>query len=275
MVALASSPEPPKPMRKRFLFVLVVATSLLGLTYACVEPPPKIAAIPSTGLAVRLHVFGASALDARRTFDAAKENNKNFRIVQEGGDGEVLVGLDNDSPKCVEPTALCSLKIAYRVRDAKGELVASGTESVNANGEHCGDLCDRALNNAVVKVIEISAAALKGGGSTRDGGGEQKEGGTLATSNDAGAPEEAPDATPPSPKPEPKGQGKKKPPKSDLPPPPPPPKPEPPICAVGHGLRLKSEEAERRVAQVEALKRLNVLDQDEYDCLRKAYLDRL
>src|SRR5262245_44542187 len=104
MVALGSSPEHPKPMRKRFLLVVLVVATSLGLTYACVEPPPKIAAIPSTGLAVRLHVFGASALDARRTFDAAKANNKNFRIVQEGGDGELLVGLDNDSPKCVEPT---------------------------------------------------------------------------------------------------------------------------------------------------------------------------
>jgi hypothetical protein len=54
-----------------------------------------------------------------------------------------------------------------------------------------------------------------------------------------------------------------------------PPKAEPAICAVGHGNHLPSDEAERRAAQVEVLKRLNVLSQDEYDCLRKAYLERL
>ncbi|MGH7281783.1 MAG: hypothetical protein ACRELY_09695, partial [Polyangiaceae bacterium] len=52
-------------------------------------------------------------------------------------------------------------------------------------------------------------------------------------------------------------------------------KPEPTICAVGHGAHLPSDEAEKRAAQVEVLKRINVLDQDEYDCLRKAYLERL
>ena len=54
-----------------------------------------------------------------------------------------------------------------------------------------------------------------------------------------------------------------------------PPKAEPAICAIAHGPHLPSEEAEKRAAQVEALKRLEVLTQDEYDCLRKAYLDRL
>ncbi len=40
-------------------------------------------------------------------------------------------------------------------------------------------------------------------------------------------------------------------------------------------LASPAAEAEKRAAQVEILKRLSVLDQDEYDCLRKAYLSRL
>ena len=49
----------------------------------------------------------------------------------------------------------------------------------------------------------------------------------------------------------------------------------PAMCTVATGPRLPTEEAEGRAAQVEVLKRLGVLEQSEYDCLRKAYLSRL
>jgi hypothetical protein len=48
-----------------------------------------------------------------------------------------------------------------------------------------------------------------------------------------------------------------------------------PLCSIARGPQLKADEAERRAAQVEVLHRIDVLSQDEYDCLRKAYLDRL
>ncbi len=246
-----------KNLRRSVPLSLVVAGVVL---YACVEPPPKIAAIPANGMALKVYVFGASAQEARRAFDAVKENNKGFSIVNEGGDGEVLVGLENDSPKCVPPTALCSYRVAFRVKNYKGEVVQVGSTSVSANAERCADLCSKALNNMVVKVVEAAANALgHGAASTEDA--------SLAE-EDAEAPPDAA-AAPATSAP----RGKKAPPtpkKAE-----PPPKPAPPICTVASGPRLPSEEAEKRAAQVEVLKRINVLDQDEYDCLRKAYLDRL
>ncbi|HVH41588.1 MAG TPA: hypothetical protein VM925_04570 [Labilithrix sp.] len=248
---------------------VAAAIPVLGSTFAaCVEPPPKIAAIPSSGLALRLFVFGASAQEARQAFEAAKQNNKNFTLVKEGGDGEVVVGLENDSPKCVAPTALCSFKLAFRVRDNQGNVVHVSTTTASANAEKCSDLCDRALNAAVVKVIEASAAALKSSSTDGDGG--------AASSSDGGEPIEAgsPDASAAaapaaSSKPAKKVVAKNASSKPE------PAKAEPAMCVVGHGPTLPAEEAEKRAAQVEALKRIGVLDQDDYDCLRKAYLDRL
>ena len=264
-------------MRKKLLLVGVCG-SAAAAAWACVEPPPKIAAIPPSGLSIRLHVFGANAMDAKQTFDAAKQNNKTLHIVQQGGDGEVLVGLDNDSPKCVEPTALCSYKVVYRVKNANGEVVALGATSASANADRCSDLCARALNQVTVKVLEVASAALKGGGATiADASADPPEAGAVATSDEGGAPADAgaADAEPEG-KPKPKTGAKKKP-KEKEPPPAEPKKAEPIplLCTVGPGNRLKSEDAERRAAQVDALKRLGILEQAEYDCLRKAYLERL
>jgi hypothetical protein len=233
---------------RRVLFALFLA--------ACVDPPPKISAIPSSGLALKIYVFGASAQEARRAFEAAKQNNQGFSVVNEGGDGEVLIGLENDSPKCVPPTALCSYRVAFRVKSYKGDVVHTSATTVSANADRCADLCAKALNNLVVKVVETAANSLKNGPPPA----EEKD------PEDAGADAEV-DAAPP-----PIVRGKKPPPPKKVEPPP---KPTPPICTVATGPRLASEEAEKRAAQVEVLKRLNVIDQDEYDCLRKAYLDRL
>ena len=74
---------------------------LVVSVHACVEPPPKIAAIPATGLSLRVYAFGASAQEMRRAFEAVHQNNHAFTVVNEGGDGDALVGLENDSPKCV------------------------------------------------------------------------------------------------------------------------------------------------------------------------------
>jgi hypothetical protein len=246
-------------MRRPILFFFAAAAVTTSF-YACVEPPPKIASIPSNGLALRVHVFGASAYDARSTIEAVKENNKSFKVVTEGGDGEVLLGLENDSPHCVAPTALCSYKIAMRIKDRKGTVVHQSVSTVQASAERCADLCSKALNNVAVKVVETAASVLGGGAPAGDASVEGVEGGELALADaapvvEAGSPAKAKKG-PPAPKAEP-------------------PKATPVICAVGSGARLPSEEAEKRTAQVEALKRLGVLEQDEYDCLRKAYLDRL
>lgn len=249
-------------MKNRHVISALMFAPLAAIgIYACVEPPPKIDAIPSSGLALRVLVFGASAQDSESSFQAVKQNNKNFAIVQDGGDGEVLIGLDNDSPTCVPPTGLCSYKVSYRIRDNAGNVVAADTTTVNATSDHCAGLCSKALTNVSVKVVEAASAALKSSGSVRS---DAQDGGTIvgAASEVADAAIEASSAVHPK---KPKDK-----PKSDAPS-----KAEPAICAVGHGNHLPSDEAERRAAQVEVLKRLNVLSQDEYDCLRKAYLERL
>jgi hypothetical protein len=254
-------------MSKRHLkYFLVIAplVTAFGL-YACGEAPPKIAAIPPGGLAIRLHVFGASAQEAHRSFEAVNQNNPTFHLVKEGGDGEVVVGLENDSPKCVPPTALCSYKIAYRIRDKTGSLVYTQVTNVSATSEHCSDLCSKALNNIAVKVVELASAALKNG-NLPDASTEVDAAPSEADAAvDANVPEVGPAH----------GHGKKPPPVVKPEPPPPPSKPQPVLCSVGSGPRLASEDAEKRAAQIEVLKRIDVLDQEEYDCLRKAYLDRL
>src|SRR5438105_412303 len=147
-------------MRRGFLIIAAAAI----VVYACVEPPPKISAIPTNGLALKVFVFGASAQEARRAFQAVKETNQSFSIVNEGGDGELLVGLENDAPKCVQPTALCQYRVAFRVRNYKGEVVHSAVATtISASSDRCPDLCAKALNNMVVKVVEAAATALKAG----------------------------------------------------------------------------------------------------------------
>jgi hypothetical protein len=244
-----------------------VTLAVVGI-YACAEAPPKIAAIPSGGLAIRVYTFGASAEDARRSFQAVKENNKTFSVVREGGDGEVLLGLDNDSPKCVAPTGLCSFKISYRIRDNNGVVLQAMTTSVTATSEHCSDLCSKALNNVAVKVVEAASAVLKSGSASGDASLDAMVDGSDL---DASTPVDAAvvvDAAPSTAHAKPAA-------KKDAGSPELASKAEPAICAVGHGLHLPSDEAERRAAQVEVLKRLSIIEQDEYDCLRKAYLDRL
>ena len=229
---------------------VVLAGSFIAASFAaCMEPPPKIDSIPPSGLSLRLHNFGASAQDARSAFQAVRQTNKNFALVREGGDGEVLVGLENDSPKCVAPTALCSFKVAVRIKDNAGKVVHASVFDVSANGERCGDLCDKALNGMVVKVIDAAVASLKVGEDTTDGGGGDGEA-HVAASDISDAGESVADAAAPpaakaaSKKPEKKdakdpkdkaaGSGK-----------------EPSICAIAHGPQLKTDEAERRAAQDE------------------------
>jgi hypothetical protein len=243
-------------MSIRFFSFLAVATVVAAVPFtACVEPPPKIAAMPASGLSLRLYTFGASAKEAREAFELVKANNKSFALVREGGDGEVLVGLENDSPKCVQPTALCSFKVAYRIKDNQGKVVHASTTTISANAERCTGLCERALNNIAVRVVEAAAAALKGNEIPVDEASVDDGGGAVVVVEASAAV----DAAPAKPK---KHGGKEV-------------KPEPPMCSVAAGPHLPTQEAETRAAQVEALKRLGVLEQDEYDCLRKKYLERL
>ena len=143
----------------------LACTTALLLTlgaYACIEPPPKIAAVPASGFALRLHVFGASAVEAQRTFAAVKQNNPSFALVDEGGDGEVLVGLENDSPHCVAPTAMCSYRVSYRITDNDGVVLAAKTTTIDATSDSCSDLCAQALNHVAVKIVELAVADLHG-----------------------------------------------------------------------------------------------------------------
>jgi hypothetical protein len=183
-------------------------------------------------MSLRVHIFGAEATEVHDAFVAANKNTPKFHVVNDGGDGDVLLGLENDSPMCVPPTGLCSFKIGYRVRNNSGEAVTSGTTTVTAQSDKCASLCSIAINNVVVKVVQEAATALGG-----------------------------PTPTPPAEDPKKAHAAAAKAP--------------PAICSVAAGPRLPSGEAESRAAQVEVLKRIGVLDQVEYDCLRKAYLSRL
>jgi hypothetical protein len=216
-----------------FAFAFPFALALLVSTPACVPPPPNIAAVPPSGMSLRVHIFGAEATDVHDAFVAANKNTPKFHVVNDGGDGDVLLGLENDSPMCVPPTGLCSFKIGYRVRNNSGEAVTSGTTTVTAQSDKCASLCSVAINNVVVNVVQEAATAL---------------GGPAPTAPPAEDPKKAHGAAAKAP---------------------------PPICSVAAGPRLPSGEAESRAAQVEVLKRIGVLDQVEYDCLRKAYLSRL
>ena len=88
---------------RSLLLVSLAASSVATIVVACVTPPPKIPEIPASGLKVRVHVFGASAKEARHVFEAVKEQNPSFAVVGSAGDGEVLVGLDQTTTTCVEP----------------------------------------------------------------------------------------------------------------------------------------------------------------------------
>jgi hypothetical protein len=234
----------------RTYWIHVASTLILAFgAHACIEPPPKIPSVPASGLALRLYVFGASAVDAQRTFAAVKQNNPSFKLVGAGGNGEVLVGLENDSPHCVAPTALCSYRVSYRIRDNSGAVLSAKTTTIEATSDRCSDLCAQALNNLAVTIVDLAASQLAGAPAAKE---------SEPQAEDAGAP---PSSSTSRPKKTLKGESTSR--------------PEPSICSAGHGPRLPSEEAERRAAQVEVLKRLGVVDQDEYDCLRKAYLERL
>lgn len=253
-----------RPRSRALVLASLVASLPAALVTACVEPPPRIAAIPPSGLALRLHVFGASAQEVRRAFEAVRENNKTFTLVREGGDGEVLVGLENDSPVCAPPTALCSFKVAVRVRDNDGHVLHQGMTEAAASAERCSDLCEKAVNQLVVKVVELASTTLKAGESAAALAAEAADGGA----GDA-------DAPPPSEPEEPAAADAGAPRAAKKGAKAPAARADGSLCAVAKGPSLQAEEAERRAAQVEVLKRIGVLDEADYDCLRKAYLARL
>jgi hypothetical protein len=205
---------------------LTALTGLLGLGGAsCIEPIPKMTGIPVTGLSLRVHVFGADAVDALSTIEAARQNNPELKLVTDGtGDGELLLGLDQDTSKCVEPTGFCEYKISYRVKDSAGRVRVADSTAISVSDSSCSQLCSKALRKAVVLSIESAAKALS-------------------------------EPAPPEPAKPPRG--------------------EPPICKLHGTSKLSSEESDQRVTQVEALKRQGILNQREFDCLRKNLLSRI
>jgi hypothetical protein len=241
-------------MRTRLRRTILVLAALTSAAFAaaCIEPPPVIPSIPASGLKLRVFAFGYFAENAVSTFDSVTQNNPSFAVVQQGGDGEVLIGLEQDTPSCVEPTALCSLRVSYRVKNPQGVVVKADSELVSANSDRCMNICERALTSAIGRIVDKAAVALKSGAAapaaepTPEPSAEADAGGSKGKKG-AAAPPPAPKAS----------------------------KLEAGICSVGTGPRLPSEEAERRVGQVEALKRLGVIDNEEFECLRKAYLARL
>ncbi len=251
--------------------------SILGLS--CVAPPPTINALSGRNLAIKVFVFGADAEDAKDAFEGIHSNNQTFTVVQSGGDADVLIGLEKDSAKCVEPTALCSYRISYRVRNPKGELLKEDSQTILQDADSCARLCKKVLNKVAVTVVEAAAAAVQSGSPApaASASAEPEPEPSAAPSASASA---APSASVPAWKIPPKGSTSAKP---VEPPKPEPPKPEPPkphgkdpkICSVGTGPKRPPEEAEKRVAQIDALKRLAVITEAEFDCLKTAYLARL
>ncbi len=254
--------------------------ALAGLS--CVAPPPSISALSGRNLAIKVFVFGADAEEAKSAFEGVHSNNPTFTVVQSGGDADVLIGIEKDSAKCVEPTALCSYRISYRVRNTKGELLKEDSATILQDADSCSRLCKKVLNKVAATVVEAAAGAVQSGSPApaASASAEPQPDASAAPGASASA---APSA---SAEPRPawtKGVPSAKPSASAEPPKPEPPKPEPKpsngkepkICSVGTGPKLPPEEAEKRVAQVDALKRLGVITQDEFDCLRTAYLARL
>lgn len=226
---------------------ITLSAALPLLLVSCMEPAPKIDAIPSTGLALRVHVFGAAAEDGRAMFNSVRDTNQKLRFVQEGGDGEVLLGIDQDNARCVEPTAYCEFRVAYRIRNASGKVVFAEATKVGLSADSCSSLCRRALQKAAVIAVEKAASALT---AQKDDQSEKSE-----------KPEKSGDDSPAGAPTGKRGSRAKR--------------RQPPICQVGAGPRLPSEEAEKRMAQIDALKRQEVLDEEEFECLRKAFLARL
>jgi hypothetical protein len=214
--------------------VLFVAAAGLAST-SCLAPAPKIPHFPPR-VALRIDVFGADAGSARSMFESVHRSNQGLSYVSSGGDGEILLGLDRDRARCVEPTAYCEYRVVLRIRNSAGAIVHSEQSSIGASAESCSRICDRALQRAATVAVSKAADLLKG--------------------ESAGAVE------PPVKEPAPtrSSRGKRK---------------EPLVCAIASGTRLPSEEVEKRVAQADALRRQGILDQDEFDCLRKAFLSRL
>ena len=251
--------NPRRRLARRCCAVAGVAAALM--VCACLTPPPPVAAIPATGLAVRLYVVGASAQDARRTFEAARQNNKALSIVNEGGDGEVLVALESDSPKCTAPTGLCSFRVFFRVRGNDLVTRREGETSIMASASACYDLCAKALSMVVVRVLEEAALGLRPRTAEDVDASPVRE-----VTIDASLGSDASRTPGPTAKRKAlstKEAAAKPAPVDRL------------ICGVARGNQLPADEVERRTGQVEVLKRLGILDSVEYDCLRKAYLERL
>jgi hypothetical protein len=256
-----------------------LAALLASAGLSCVEAPPPISAIGTSTLAIRLFVFGADAEDSDAAFRAVHKNNPGFSVVPDGGDAEVLVGLEKDSTQCVEPTALCSYRLSYRIRSPKGEVLHSENTTILADSDSCTRLCDKALNKVAVLVVEAAAAVVKGGKPAPAPAGSvtpAPSAGPVPSPSASAAPAASASASP-----APSGSVALKPgekPPEPKPVEPPGPRPAPTaggICSVGEGPRLPAKEAEKRVAQVDALKRLGILTEAEFDCLSAAYLARL
>ncbi|MCC6748582.1 MAG: hypothetical protein IT371_13045 [Deltaproteobacteria bacterium] len=207
------------------------------------EPAPKIAALPPAGLALRVDVFGAQAEDGRGMFDSVRQTNPRLRFVKEGGDGEILMGLDRDNAACVPPTAYCEYRVALRVRDATKKVVHFELTTVGASAESCAMICERALQKAAGLAVEKAAKALKG------------EKLAPPAAEEASASDDA------------RGRAARRPARA--------PRRETGLCGIAVGGRLPSEDAEKRIAQVDALKRQGLLEPEELTCLRKTFLSRL
>lgn len=250
--------------------IAVACTLASALAVACVEAPPALPALASKPLAIRLHVFGADAEDAHDAVVSLKRNNPTFSVVQDGGDGDVLIGIEKDSAQCVEPTALCSYRISYRVRRPGGEVVLARDETVLADSDSCSRLCDKALNKVASKVVGDAADALRDAPSAAPSASTPAPSASSSGPGSGAAPGSSA-RTEPGPKADASGKAaaSDETPASDAA------APEKGICSVAVGPQLPAKEAEKRVAQVDALKRLGVLDEAEFDCLRKAYLERL
>ena len=264
--------------------------TILGMS--CVAPPPSINALTGRNLSVKVFVFGADAAEAKDAFEGVHSNNPTFTVVPNGGDADILIGIEKDSAKCVEPTALCSYRISYRVRNPKGELLLEDSATILQDADSCARLCKKVLNKVAATVVEAAAAAVQSGSPApvTSASAEPAPDASAAPTASASA---APSASAEPPRPSwMKGAATAKPgasppasAKAPEPPKPEPPKAEPPktagkskggnICSVGTGPKLPPEEAEKRVAQVDALKRLGVITQEEFDCLKTAYLARL
>jgi hypothetical protein len=314
MRRLAAVRIPPRPSAVAFRpgrqRALLLATALgLGMGVGllgpgCLEAPRPINGLGDRGLSLRVHVFGADADQAQGMLDWLTRSNPGLRLAsgnaEAAADGDVVIGLDRDEPPCAAAEGSCQYRMSLRVRDPGGRIRLGETRNVSSDGQSCSLRCKRTLQEAITQAMETSVGVLTRPVAATDPPAPKLESLEVETGQ-AVQPVESttasPDSQPPA-LPLPTSPGNERSAAADAGTP-------TQITAVeitprrparaarpravaasrttrsltvcpkaGHG-RLRADEVERRLAQLELLQKSRIITGGEYQCLRRQLLARL